>query len=147
MKDTDSIFYEDTETDGGSEGVNPGGKGGRTPFEDALDNHPRLRILMAYLPVGPTEESTEYDGLLSYRVEWHAAILGLSAGLAAGTTGDLQLVLGLVSIALGIGRVNQQASAKVKSELVKEPWYAVGAAGIGYVVAQYAPELLTILGV
>lgn len=137
MKDTDEIWYEDTQTDGGSPGVNPGGGGGETPFQDALDNYPRLKVLMAYLPAGATEESTEYDGLLSYSAEWHSAIFGLAAGMTFATTGNMQLILGAISLALGAGRLNQQAAETVKEDLKKEPQYGLAGIAIGFAVAKY----------
>lgn len=117
---------------GNPSGSKPRGDGGKTPFQDTLDRYPRLKTLLAYLPTGATEEASDYNGILSYSVEWHAAVIGLAVGATAATTGNVQLVMGLISIALGLGRINQQASEKVKAQLVKEPWYGIFGAAIGY---------------
>lgn len=146
MKDTDEIWYEDTETDGGSGGANPRGETSKTPFQDALDRYPRLKVIMAYLPAGPTEESTEYDGLLSYSAEWHSAIFGVALGMTFATTGNMQMILGAVSLILGAGRLNQQAAETVKEDLRKEPQYGLAGIAIGFVVAKYAPQITTSLG-
>lgn len=98
-----------------------------------------LKPLLGYLPMGAYEEDTKRDGILSYSVEWHAAIIGVSIGLAAALGGDTELLMMLVGAALGIGRIQQQFSATVTEHLLREPWYAlIGAAvawfGYGLVV-------------
>lgn len=98
----------------------------------------QLQPLLGYLPTGVHEEDTDRDGLLSYSVEVHAAVIGVSVGVAAMMGGDMQLVMALVSIALGVGRVQQQFSDKVKSQLIKEPWYALAGAAIGYLAMHIA---------
>lgn len=148
MKDTDSIFYDDEEvTDGGSPDTTPGVQGSKTPFQDALENYPRLKLILAYLPTGATEEATDYDGILSYSVEWHAALIGVSVGMTAATTGETQLVMGLVSLALGLGRINQQASETVKAQLIKEPWYGIAGLAVGWVATQYGLPLVSSIAV
>lgn len=92
----------------------------------------RLQPLLGYLPTGVHEDDTERNGLLSYSVEVHAAIIGLAVGAAAATAGDIQLVMGLVTVGLGVGRAQQQFSDKVTSQIVKEPWYAISGAAVGY---------------
>lgn len=129
-------------TDGASAEALPRDDGGDTPFQDAVDAFPRFKSLLAYLPVGATEDATDYDGILSYAVEWHAAIIGVAVGATAGTTGDTQLVCGLISTALGLGRINQQASETVTAHLVNEPWYAIAGIAVGYIAVRYGPSVM-----
>lgn len=111
----------------------------RTPNEDASSAmtigwqryYRRLKPLLGYLPLGAHESDTEYDGLLSYSVEVHAAIIGIAAGIFAATTGDLQAVMGLVAVALGIGRMQQPQ--KVREQIKREPWYFLATFGITYI--------------
>lgn len=126
-------------SDGDSPVATPGVDGGETPFQDALNDYPRLKAILAYLPVGATEPTDGYTGILSYSVEWHAAMIGVAVGATAATTGEKQLALGLVSLALGLGRFNQAASEKVKAQLKTEPWYAIVGVAVGYVAVQYGP--------
>lgn len=146
-----------------SEALNPGVKGMETPMQentdDVEDGNPnaqpsestsswqqwyrRLQPLLGYLPTGEYEEDTERDGILSYAVEVHATVIGLSAGVAAATAGDMQLVMALVAIALGVGRAQQQFSESVREQVVKEPAYALAGAAIGYGVVHY--DVVTLL--
>lgn len=114
---------------------NPKGSSGQDPPTDTSgwqSWYRRLQPLMGYLPTGVHEDDTERDGFLSYSVEVHAAVIGLAVGAAAATAGDVQLMMALVSIALGVGRAQQQFSDKVRSQLIKEPWYSIAGAAIGY---------------
>lgn len=97
----------------------------------------RLAPLLGYLPTGKHEEDTERDGPLSYAVEVHAAAIGVSIGVAAAMAGDMQLVMALITIALGVGRAQQQFSEKVQEQLVKEPVYALAGLVIGYALVDY----------
>lgn len=99
----------------------------------------RLVPLLGYLPTGEHEEDTERDGLLSYSVEVHVFAFGISAGIAAASTGNLQLVMTVVGVALGIGRLQQPQSISdtVREQIVKEPAYALGGAAIGWAVVHY----------
>lgn len=121
-----------------SDALEPGVNGVETPLQPPENEskwqawYAKLEPLFGYLPTGVHESDTERDGLLSYSVEVHAAIIGLAVGLAAGTTGNAQLALALVSVALGVGRVQQQFSEKVRSQLIKEPWYALSGTAVGY---------------
>lgn len=75
-----------------------------------------------------SESDSERDGLLSYASEWHAAILGLFTALSLGLPG-----LGLIVVtALGLKRWKQISNRKAVKELQREPWYGIGAAGVGY---------------
>jgi len=85
------------------------------------------------LPDGPTEESTDRDGVLSYAKEWHALFIGLGAGLAAATTGRYELLALVATIALGIGGASE-ASAPVAKNVKKEPWYALAGLLIGAIL-------------
>lgn len=114
---------------------NPKGSSGQDPPTDTSgwqSWYRRLQPLLGYLPTGVHEDDTERDGLLSYSVEVHAAIIGLAVGAAAATAGDIQLVMGLVTVGLGVGRAQQQFSDKVQSQILKEPWYAISGAAVGY---------------
>lgn len=97
----------------------------------------RLAPLLGYLPTGTHEEDTERDGPLSYAVEVHSAAIGMSIGVAAAMAGDMQLVMALITIALGVGRAQQQFSDKVQEQLVKEPVYALAGLVIGYAIVDY----------
>lgn len=92
----------------------------------------RLKPLLGYLPLGTHESDTEYDGLLSYSVEVHAAVIGIAAGSFAATTGNSQAVMGLVAVALGIGRMQQPQ--KVREQIKREPWYFLATFGITYIL-------------
>lgn len=81
------------------------------------------------LPDGPTEESTERDGILSYSKEWHALIIGLVTGLFVGLSGSYEIGAFVSAIALGV----KVAPSKKLKQLRKEPWYALGGIGIGTV--------------
>lgn len=146
--------YEETP----SEALTPGVDGVETPLQEdtepvkegepssqpAADSnwqlwYRRLAPLLGYLPTGTHEEDTERDGPLSYAVEVHAAAIGMSIGVAAAMAGDMQLVMALIAVALGVGRAQQQFSEKVREQLVKEPTYALAGAAIGY-LAVYASQ-------
>lgn len=92
----------------------------------------RLAPLLGYLPTGKHEEDTERDGILSYSVEVHAAVIGLSIGMAAATTHDIEIAMTLVAVALGVGRMQQQFSETVRWQLKQEPAYALGGFAVGY---------------
>lgn len=91
-----------------------------------------LQALAAYLPMGAHEPESGYTGLLSYSAEWHALLLGLSAGITAASTGNTQRVMGVVTAALGLGRGQQSVADTAATELAAEPWYALAGAGIGF---------------
>jgi len=90
---------------------------------------------MVELPDGPTEESTERDGLLSYAGEWHALLVGAGAGLAAAVTGTWVLVGVVATAALGleVSRVmgTTPKAGKALGEVRREPWYALGGVLLG----------------
>ena len=80
-----------------------------------------------------TEADSEYDGLLSYASENHAAILGFVVCYTLGLPG-----LGMVvATALGLARWKQISNRKAVRELRKEPWYGIGAGFLGYLVQYY----------
>lgn len=98
----------------------------------------KLEPLLGYLPTGVHEEDTDRDGLLSYSVEVHAAVIGGAVGATAATTGSTQLIIALVTIALGVGRVQQQFSETIRLQVLKEPWYAIGGVVGGYLAVYLA---------
>ena len=75
-----------------------------------------------------SESGSERDGLLSYATEWHAAIIGLFTALSLGLPGLALIVV----TALGLKRWKQISNRKAVKELRKEPWYGIGAGGVGY---------------
>ena len=74
------------------------------------------------------ERFSDRDGLLSYATEWHAAIIGLFTALSLGLPGLALIVV----TALGLKRWKQISNRKAVKELRKEPWYGIGAGGVGY---------------
>ncbi len=100
----------------------------------------QLQPLLGYLPTGEYEEDTERDGLLSYSVEVHVFAFGISAGIAAVTAGNMQIMMSLVTLALGLGRFQQPQTftETVREQVVKEPAYALGGVVLGYIGAYYA---------
>lgn len=145
--------YEETP----SEALSPGVRGVDEPMQEDTDEveqeepssqptadsnwqkwYLRLAPLLGYLPTGEYEEDTERDGVLSYSVEGHASIIGLAIGATAATTGDMQLVMALITLGLGVGRVQQQFSETVREQVLREPWYAFGSAALGYLAVHYA---------
>lgn len=146
--------YEETP----SEALTPGVRGMETPMQEDTDEveqgepsgqsaadeskwqtwYRRLSPLLGYLPTGEYEEDTKRDGILSYSVEVHVLGFGLSVGATAATTGDMQLVMALVMLALGVGRLQQPFSETVREQVLKEPAYALGGVVIGYVAIHLA---------
>lgn len=94
----------------------------------------RVRPLLGYLPTGSHEPANGYTGLFSYSVEVHAFLIGVAVGAYTQTTGDLQLAMGVISIALTVGRGQQHFTETVSSQLKKEPWYAIGGLIVGIVL-------------
>lgn len=106
-----------------------------------------LHLAKAFLPTGTQEPDTGYTGPFSYSVEFHTFIIGLSVGVTASTTGELQRAFGLLSLIFGSGRINQQASEEVTEQLTKEPAYFVIALVIGYAIPYVLNgRLLKLLG-
>lgn len=142
-----------------SEALTPGVDGVESPLQEDTDEvetkepsgepaaesnwqkwYRQLQPLLGYLPTGEYEEDTERDGLLSYSVEVHVFAFGISAGIAAVTAGDMQIMMSLVTLALGIGRLQQPQTftETIREQVVKEPAYALGGVVLGYVAAYYA---------
>lgn len=82
----------------------------------------------------PTEESHEYDGVLSYADEWHALVLGLGVGI----TGNLALVSAVVSYALGRGSGSLDTSDPHVRDVAEEPAYAIGGMVVGWLVGGHS---------
>lgn len=87
---------------------------------------------------GPSEGSSDYDGLLSYATEWHALLIGVGAGLVAGWTMMPLLAAATIACALGIRglkgvpKIRDRAAIR---ELQAEPWYGIGGTLLGYLLA------------
>jgi len=77
-----------------------------------------------------SESGSDRDGLLSYSTEWHAAIIGLGAGLGLGVPG----VAAITGTALCLTGMKRVSNRKAVQELVKEPWYGIGGSLIGFAV-------------
>lgn len=135
----DEIGGSETPSEALTPGVDGVETGVQAPTEEGWREwYRRLSPLLGYLPTGTQEEDTERDGLLSYSVEAHSAIIGVAIGATAATTGDVQLIMGLVAVALGVGRVQQQFSETVRSQILKEPWYSLTGAALGYLGMYYS---------
>lgn len=142
--------FEETPSDALAPGVNGMETGLQEDAKEGDESNWRqwyrqLKPVLGYLPTGEFEEDTERDGLLSYSVEVHVFAFGASVGLAAASTGDMQLVMGLVGLALGIGRLQQPFTKTVREQVVKEPAYALGGAALGYLVVHF--DVLATAGV
>jgi hypothetical protein len=80
------------------------------------------------------ERFSDRDGLLSYATEWHAAIIGLGAGLGLGVPG----VAAVAATALGLQIGKRISTRKAIEELQKEPWYGIGGSVIGFGIHRLA---------
>lgn len=76
------------------------------------------------------ERFSDRDGLLSYATEWHAAIIGLGAGLGLGIPG----VAAITATALGLKVGKRISTRKAIRELTQEPWYGIGGSLIGWFI-------------
>jgi len=95
----------------------------------------------------PTEEQSERDGFMSYAGEVHATVAGGGAGIAAALLGRPELLGVVIMVALGVQGSKKLKGRGVTHELRREPWYAIGAAVIGYVLAGAPALLVGALGV
>lgn len=75
----------------------------------------------------PKESQTDYDGYLSYAKEWHAALIGLGAGIATSLLMNPVPAAAIITCALGI-HGGKFLSEAVKEQVGSEPWYAIGGA-------------------
>lgn len=94
------------------------------------------------LPDGPTEESTDYDGVFSYAVEWHAFFFGTAMGLWVGhdQVTALPVAVGLIMAAFGaevVGRASNRVPEYIRREIQKELHYFVGGVLVGYIIILY----------
>lgn len=96
-----------------------------------------MKELLGYLPAGAHEPDEGYTGPFSYSVEVHAAVIGMATGIVAGTSGNIQLLVALIDVALLAGRGQQVFTETVTSQLKKEPWYALGMALVWYGIVEY----------
>lgn len=99
------------------------------PGESLVD---RLATWLAGMDA-PTEADTDYDGLLSYASEAHAAIIGLACGFGLGVPG----VVAVTASALGLKRWESISNRKALRELRREPWYGIGASILGHLAQHY----------
>jgi hypothetical protein len=76
------------------------------------------------LPDAENESGTERDGVLSYAGEWHALLIGAAAGAVGIVTGQVAILGGVATVALGI-EGGKRAGSKALSEVGREPWYAL----------------------
>lgn len=148
----DDEEYEETP----SSALEPGVKGVETSMQEDTDDveteepsgqptadsnwerwYYQLQPLLGYLPLGAHEEDTEWDGPLSYRVEVASTAIGVSVGMAAASSGDMQLIMTLVALALGVGRVQQQFSETIEAQILAEPVHALAGVAIGYSAVHY----------
>jgi len=83
----------------------------------------------------PTEADSERDGFLSYAGEVHAFVSAGGAGIAAALLGRPELVGLTIAVALGVKGADRFNGRFVSHEIRREPWYAIGAAVISYVLA------------
>jgi len=92
-----------------------------------------FRWLANRVPVTRNESGWGYNGPLSTTKEWHSLGVGLIGGLAAGATGNVEL-LGVVG-AFALGRVGDKTnSPQHLKDVTKEPAYAGGGALAGYLL-------------
>jgi len=100
-----------------------------------------LARLLAFLKSrsGGRESDTDYNGVLSYTSEYHALLIGLGAGIVAGYLNQPPILVGVISVALGLKGAKRLAGPLdgryVVEELTSEPWYGVGGALVGWVAA------------
>lgn len=81
------------------------------------------------LPDGPTEDSTERDGVLSYAGEWHALAIGFAVGFASVV--PIPKVRKFVFEIVGLG--GDMTRTKAFKEAKSESWYAFGGMALGTV--------------
>jgi hypothetical protein len=103
----------------------------------------QVKELLGYLPTGTHEPTEGYTGFLSYSVEVHAALIGIATGAFTATTGDIQMLMGLIDTALLVGRGQQQFTETVTSQIKKEPWYALGFGFLTYLLLTYGNDIST----
>lgn len=82
------------------------------------------------------EADTDYNGPFSHPGEYHAFAIGAGAGVAAATTGDIQLASAVITLALtgDRTRVGMEFVDNVAHEVVREGWYAIFGLAVGYLV-------------
>lgn len=94
----------------------------------------------------PTEKATKFDGVLSYATEWHALIIGVTAGFTVEASLPLE-VKALVASALGLEQTGGKRvldHQKVFREVRDEPWYFMTGLFVGLAlgtIAQHAHGL------
>jgi len=96
------------------------------------------------------EKYTDRGGFLSYAGEFHALIIGLGVGVYSALTGDIALLIFMLSIALGTswsGFIAKRYNIpkKISGEVKREPWYTIGGIIVAYIVTFVAtnPQVIT----
>lgn len=125
------------------------GWGGPEPSlkeEQSSEASPRSDVLETPLPEGterwlPDDSDTDGEGrtgFLSTHTEVHAFVVGVLSGIAAGSTGEVQLASSGIAILTGGDRIRlaRKIPEKYREQALEEfPTFLAGV-GIGYVVAR-----------
>jgi len=100
-------------------------------------------------PDAAKESDSEYDGLLSYAKEWHAAIIGATAGVVGRITKGTEhepigvaVMSTVTGLAFGLEAYSKYKNNPISNNVRAEPWYAMGcmlAAYDGENIAEYLP--------
>lgn len=100
-------------------------------------------------PDAAKESDSEYDGLLSYAKEWHAAIIGATAGVIGRITKGTEyepigvaVMSTVTGLAFGLEAYSKYKNNPISNNVRAEPWYAMGcmlAAYDGENIAEYLP--------
>lgn len=72
------------------------------------------------------EADTTYDGPFSHPGEFHAFLAGVGAVLLAVLSGDVQVLVAILELALLGNRARLRLTRGIYVEVKREPWYAVG---------------------
>ena len=83
-----------------------------------------------------SEQDTHYDGFLSHATEYHALVIGFTAGFTAQAPMPVELKAAIAA-ALGLEQVGGKqwlGKSKVAREIRAEPWYFLSALFVGLFV-------------
>lgn len=83
------------------------------------------------LPDGPTEASTERNGVLSYAAEWHALEVGAFAGVAYGVTGREEIAGVVAATAFGVREARTGHMRDAKKEVGYTATGFIAGVGLG----------------
>lgn len=81
-----------------------------------------------------SEESTEYDGFLSYHAESHAAGSGLGIGFMIGASGDLSVLGAILNLVLYGNRGEISFSPLLLDDILSERPYFICSIIIGVII-------------